>query len=165
MQVLLPGSQRLIFLGKGTLTVHSGEVKIAGRVLSAGSDSCELCADLSSAFIISVEATECRIPLAGIGGAAFSIAGGTPEQRGFQVFLDNDPDAPGVFGIPEAWQQAAAGIAESIQAGQAAGAPFPVIAICGAKKVGKSAFARYLTNVLLNNNKSVAYLDTGRSRI
>lgn len=162
VQVLLPGAQRLIFLGKGTLTVHSGEVKVAGRVLSAGSAPVELSADPSSALLISVEATECRIPLAGSGGAAFSIAGGIPEKRGFQVFLEGDADSPGVFEIPQAWHQAAAGIAQSIEAGQAAGAPPAVIAVCGPKKVGKSSFARYLANVLLNTNNSLAYLDTGK---
>jgi hypothetical protein len=40
------------------------------------------------------------------------------------------------------------------------GSGVPVLAVCGAKNVGKSTFARFLVNSLLNRYKQVAYLDT-----
>ena len=167
VQILLPTSQRLIFIGTATLTVHSGEVDIAGTILTARSLPAEISTDDTNPVIISVVATEGRIPLASSGTAGFSLAGRTsssssPEDRGFEVHLENEYEAVShILEIPAAWKHAASGIAESILAGQAVGAPPPIIAVCGSKKVGKSTFARYLSNVLLNTHPSVAYLDTG----
>jgi len=169
VQVLLPSSQRLVFMGKAILTVHSGEVDIAGSVLTARSLPTEIYTDKTAPLIISVVATDGRIPLAWSGTAGFSLTGGSgssPENRGFEVHIESEYE-PAVYTlqIPDVWKQAASGIAESIAAGQEVGAPAPVIAICGTKKVGKSSFARYLSNVLLNTHPSVAYLDTGETRL
>jgi hypothetical protein len=168
VQVLLPSCQRLIFTGRATLTVHSGEIDIAGSVLTARNIPTEIYTDETAPLIISVVATEGRIPLATSGSAGFSLAGGvgsSPENRGFELHLEHEYEASAhILEVPVAWKQAASGIVESILAGQALGAPPPVIAICGTKKVGKSTFARYLTNVLLNIYASVAYLDTGKTR-
>lgn len=161
VQVLLPAGRRLVFLGRAALTVHSGEVEVAGRLLSARDGATELRTDAATPLAVSVAACEARVPLAGAGGAAFSLAGGAPDAPTFRVALEGDPGAPAPADVPEAWLQAAGGIAESVAGGLAAGAPPPVIAVCGAKKVGKSTFARYLTNVLLNDHPRVAYLDTG----
>lgn len=170
VQILLPTSQRLIFIGTATLTVHSGEVDIAGTILTARSLPADISTDDTNPVIISVVATEGRIPLASSGTAGFSLAGRTIstslEDRGFEVHLENEYEAAShVLEIPASWKHAASGIAESIQAGQAIGAPPPIIAVCGSKKVGKSTFARYLSNVLLNTHPSVAYLDTGKRNL
>jgi hypothetical protein len=168
VQVLLPSSQRLVFIGKATLTVHSGEIDIAGSVLTARSLLTEIYTDETAPLLISVVATEGRIPLATSGSAGFSLAGAsgsTPENRGFDLHIENEYHAAAhILEIPVAWKHAAAGIAESISAGRVVGAPPPIIAICGTKKVGKSTFARYLSNILLNTHSSVAYLDTGKKK-
>jgi polynucleotide 5'-hydroxyl-kinase GRC3/NOL9 len=168
VQVLLPSSQRLVFIGKAILTVHSGEIDIAGSVLTARSLPAEIYTDETAPLIISVIATEGRIPLALSATAGFSLTGSninSGENRGFELHVESEYEVSAhILQIPVVWKQAAAGIAESIAAGQEVGAPPPVIAICGTKKVGKSTFARYLSNVLLNTHSSVAYLDTGETR-
>lgn len=63
--------------------------------------------------------------------------------------LDRDSSATS---IPRDWKDAV----ETITLGS----NFPIVAICGAKNVGKSTFARFLVNSLLNRYKEVAYLDT-----
>ncbi|KAG0593176.1 hypothetical protein KC19_1G309000 [Ceratodon purpureus] len=59
---------------------------------------------------------------------------------------------PSATSIPRDWKEAVETITH--------GSSIPIIAICGAKNVGKSTFARFLVNSLLNRYKEVAYLDT-----
>jgi polynucleotide 5'-hydroxyl-kinase GRC3/NOL9 len=161
VQVLLPPSQQVLFSGKGVLTVQSGEVELAGNIRSARSAPLRLSVD-SEALRISVVATDATIPLAGTGHAAFSISSrSTQGRRSFDVLLEGDADAPRPFEIPPAWREPASAIAASIDAQRTAGGPPAVVVICGAKKVGKSTFARYLTNTLLNTLPCAAYLDVG----
>jgi polynucleotide 5'-hydroxyl-kinase GRC3/NOL9 len=149
--------------------VQSGEVDVAGSVLSASSGPVQLCCDDHNgcALAIDVVSTEATVPLAGPGGVALSIASCPPgsgvDRRGrsFDVFLDGDPAAPAVLEEPRAWRDAAAQLAASVAGGAEAGAPPAVLAVCGAKNVGKSSFARLLVNVLLNSHPCVAFLDTG----
>ena len=84
---------------------------------------------------------------------------------GFEAWLASDPSAPvaGVAPLPPLWQQAAGEVEDSMaQQAQQGGGP-PLIVVCGAKKVGKSTFARFLVNSLLGKHACVAYLDTGAS--
>jgi hypothetical protein len=172
VQVLLPSGRRLAVVGRGTLSVQSGEIDVYGRVLSASSGAVELSgdADNGGAVPIEVVSTEARVPFAGSGGAAFSIASSRPgasgaassqAQHSFNVYLADDPGAPGALAAPQDWQHAAAELATSIAGGGAAGAPPALVAVAGPKKVGKSSFCRYLINTLLNSHPCVAFLETG----
>ena len=102
-----------------------------------------------------------QVPLSGPGGAVFSIDYYHSTESTFDITLQEDINTAAVSDIPEVWKGAAQSIAQSIVAGRAAGAPPPCIFVGGPKKVGKSTFNRYLTNVLLNISPKVAYLDTG----
>jgi polynucleotide 5'-hydroxyl-kinase GRC3/NOL9 len=87
--------------------------------------------------------------------------GGSRRQLGFEAWLSSDPAAPAAPPpLPPLWQQAADEVDETL--GQLPPGMPPVIVVCGAKKVGKSTFARFLANSLLTRHASVAYLDTGR---
>ncbi|PRW58709.1 polynucleotide 5 -hydroxyl-kinase NOL9 [Chlorella sorokiniana] len=107
-------------------------------------------------------------PLAA-GEAGAAAAGGSRQQLGFEVWLSSDPTAPPVPPqLPPLWHQAAGEVQHTLAAAAAAqggagagqaGQP-PVIVVCGAKKVGKSTFARFLLNSLLARHGCVAYLDT-----
>jgi len=172
VQALLPGGEAVVFVGNGILTVLSGEIDIGGYIASAGEQPLNLYADEQFPVLILAESAEARPPLIGSGGAVFSIercsrqGSSIPsDEMGFSVFLPGDPQAPpfSTSIVPNAWKESAEQIVGSIDAGRRmVGTPPPaVIAICGAKKVGKSTFARYLTNRLLNIHPVVAYLDTG----
>lgn len=178
IQVLLPSDDRLLFVGHGTIKVHSGEINVCGNVRGAGHDALEVSVD--QVIAISVVSTEATIPLVGHGGAAFSISYTTTnninnnnsanttrsnQEPSFQAIAESestDPmmaeQVPVVF--PPPWTQITADIAQSIRQGLKAGAPPAVIVVCGAKKVGKSSLTRLLTNVLLNDHPCVAYLDS-----
>lgn len=83
---------------------------------------------------------------------------------GFEAWLAGEPGAPPAPPpLPPLWRQAAAEVEESLAEAAAAGggAQPPVIVVAGAKKVGKSSFARFLLNGLLARHGCVAYLDTG----
>ena len=176
VQVLLPGGERVVCHGAGVLTVHSGEIDVAGHTMSASCKPLRLDADEDFPVVIASVSAEARVPLAGTRGAAFSIDYPPPsspaeggkkleghhKSTGLQVYLETDPEAPKLVSeVPPAWRDGAASVAASVAAGLAAGAPPPVIAICGAKNVGKSSFARFLVNRLLNAHPVVAYLETG----
>lgn len=108
-------------------------------------------------------------PTAGTAATAGTADGGAAgrQQLGFDVWLTSDPAAPPVPPpLPPLWHQAAGEVQHTLAAAAAAqgaagtGQP-PVIVVCGAKKVGKSTFARFLLNSLLAQYGCVAYLDTG----
>jgi polynucleotide 5'-hydroxyl-kinase GRC3/NOL9 len=85
------------------------------------------------------------------------------EQLGFSVWLAGTTAgaANALPRLPPLWHQAVAELEGSLAAQAAAGGGPPVILVCGAKKVGKSTFARFLVNGLLPQHPCVAYLDTG----
>lgn len=94
--------------------------------------------------------------------------GETQRQLGFEAWLASDPTAPRTPPpLPPLWHQAAGEVGHTLQQQQqqlgGVGGP-AVIAVCGAKKVGKSTFARFLANALLSQHPCVAYLDTGKER-
>ena len=185
--------QALVFVGRATLAVQSGEVAVCGRVVSAGTGRVELVADdrVGGPLVIEVHSVEGQVPLtsrmeavftlsrsssssSGGGGSSCSGAPATPSAvngaaegsgtrgLGFEAYLDDDSAAPVALPLPQLWRQSAGAVAESLLAGAVGRcAPPAVIAVCGAKKVGKSTFARYLTNTLLNHFPAVAFLDTG----
>lgn len=75
----------------------------------------------------------------------------------FQLHLPDSPTAPAATLTPPDWQQAVAAVLEHNASG--ASGP-PVVAVCGAKGVGKSSLGRLLVNQLLNQHPVVAYMDT-----
>lgn len=86
-----------------------------------------------------------------------------PCLSGLYIFDGQDPwygdllkELPisGFFDKPPAWSAIAKDLSDLVSKG---GTPF--ILICGDRKVGKSTFARYLSNSLLNTCRQVAYVD------
>lgn len=92
-----------------------------------------------------------------------SSTGTSSRQLGFEVWLSGDPSAAVAAPplLPPLWQQAAGELEESLAQQAQQGGPAPLIVVCGAKKVGKSTFARFLVNSLLNKHPCVGYLDIG----
>eukprot|EP00887_Chlorella_sp_A99_P005329 scaffold1.g5329.t1 len=178
VRAVLPAERALLFVGRGTLAVQSGEVAVAGRVVSAATGPMELSADerVGGPLILQVHSAEGQVPLASRSEAVFSLArssdqvapravagsaaAGRPARLGFEAYLDDDPAAPVALPLPPLWHQAAGEVAASVVAGAAVGAQPALVVVCGAKKVGKSTFARLLTNMLLNHHPAVAFLDT-----
>jgi polynucleotide 5'-hydroxyl-kinase GRC3/NOL9 len=163
-QVLLPAGERLLLWGRAALRVHSGVVDVAGRRVSASDGAVPLAGapEAGGAAALAVASAEApRVPLAPAGGAALSLAGaGAAGGRSFDLALAGAPGAPAAPPpLPDVWRAAAEAVAASAAAGAAAGAPPATVAVLGAKKVGKSALARLLVNVLLNKFPVVAYLD------
>lgn len=193
LQAVLPADRQVLFIGRGTLAVQSGELYIAGRIVDASNGPLELAADarVGGPLLVEVVPGSGQVPLASCSEAVFSItriagstgcaaaaggadglvapaagsgAGSRLSRLGFEAWVDDEPSAPMALLPPPLWRQALTEIAVSLAAGTAAAAPPALIVICGAKKVGKSTFARLLANTLLNQVPTVAYLDTGEQR-
>ena len=197
--VLVPAPallQGLLFVGRASLVVQSGELSVFGSLITAASGSLCVCADerCGGALLLEPGAALGTVPLAASATVVFTLArstgggagfGGPPatplsrqqqgdaaepgststtsssrRQLGFEAWLSGDPAGPAAPPpLPPLWQQAAGEVGETL--GQLPPGVPPVIVVCGAKKVGKSTFARFLANSLLTRHASVAYLDTG----
>lgn len=86
-----------------------------------------------------------------------------PCLDGLYIFDSHDPwygvllkELPisGFFDKPPAWSAVASDLSDLVSKGGT-----PSILVCGDRKVGKSTFARYLSNSLLNACRHVAYID------
>lgn len=158
--------QWALFVGRGAMTVERGAVELSGFRLQASSDPLLLAADASLPIAIRAEPPDPRIPLSPLGGSRVRIKSVRDEFDGqssvdntFQTLIDDHSTGIDVS-LPPIWAQAAEDIVAN-SSSPVTTHPFPpVIAICGGKKVGKSTFARYLVNKLLNTHPSVAHLET-----
>lgn len=170
-----------------TLTSSSGAVELAADERCGGAlllepgqpEGAVPLAATGSAVLCLTRATSSSSGGGGVGGppatpvpsaeVAAGAAGGSAahqQQLGFEVWLSSDPTAPPAPPpLPPLWHQAAGEVQHTLAAAAAQGdggpAQPPVIVVCGAKKVGKSTFARFLLNSLLTRHGCVAYLDTG----
>lgn len=140
----LAAHQALVFAGRATLAVLSGEVSLFGGTVNAASGPVELAADerCGGTLLMEPGAAASTVPLAASGPAAVltltraaggasagppstpagdSTAGAAAAARarhvlGFQVWLASDPAAPAPPPpLPPLWQQAAGEITASIQ--------------------------------------------------
>ncbi|CAB4011216.1 Hypothetical predicted protein [Paramuricea clavata] len=75
---------------------------------------------------------------------------------GFTLFFEL-PSACSPLIVSPSWK-AILGLIESHSNKKDVGSP--VVLVCGGKNVGKSTFARYLTNTILNTQKPLYYLET-----
>ncbi|KAJ7336072.1 Polynucleotide 5'-hydroxyl-kinase nol9 [Desmophyllum pertusum] len=72
------------------------------------------------------------------------------------ILLEPDSNRCGVLTVPEEWKV----VNDALQVdGETQEVKAPVVLICGGKDIGKSTFARYLTNSLLNNQKELYFLE------
>lgn len=83
----------------------------------------------------------------------------TAADCSFEVFAAGAAEAPSCLHCSQEWRHAIDAIMQPASADTSQDAPV-VVAVCGSKGVGKSTFARLLTNAMLNTCHQVAYLDT-----
>jgi hypothetical protein len=147
--------QRLLILGRATVTITSGEVLSCGALLSPDRGPVQVCGDprIGGPIILEPAVPRTQLPLA---SAAVRL---TVSGDDAQAWLDSDLEAPTAVPLPPDFLRIAAEVAASL-AGGPPGAPPPLIVTCGGKKTGKSTFARLLVNTLLNIHPEVVFLDT-----
>ncbi|XP_078342508.1 uncharacterized protein LOC144628299 [Oculina patagonica] len=74
------------------------------------------------------------------------------------ILLEPDSNRCGVLTVPEEWKVVDSALQQH-EEGKQEGVEAPVVLICGGKDIGKSTFARYLTNSLLNSQKELYFLE------
>lgn len=155
--------------GQGSLQVVEGEILFFGRRITNQSGLVDIfaprCNALPSFEVLSSDAeveftSHVEKSLAGLEATQPNFASLLrPEnQNDFQEFV------PGLYAWKntknqENYQQLLISESWKNVASQLEAHPCPVVFVCGQRKVGKSTFARYLTNALLNRFDTVEFVD------
>jgi hypothetical protein len=173
LQVAFAKSHGAVYLhGQARLQVLEGQISILGRNISSTDGSFDIFSPKCNALL----SLECVSDTALILFSSIS-ENGLSAVDGVQTYFANmfvpDPSllSEGLeevvigcfivrnFGnfehfhpllVSDAWKAAAASLSE---------VESPVVLVCGQRKVGKSTFARFISNTLLNENDSVDFVD------
>lgn len=153
-------SPSFLILRSGELTPESAPCCIAGDAASGAVLALEPKppSGPDSKYLVSADDTALRLMALPkdrrLGDVLTRASSSQAASAGFDAWVE-DVSYPGPGGkVPAMWQDVAT------QARSLMGDEGAIIAILGAKKVGKSTFARVLVNTLLRNHREVAFLET-----